>query len=129
KLTNFHEGRRLLKYYRKFSIEFMSFSFPIVSVFFHKRGYTFMELLDFGIISNKFAKMKDGNVFDETFVNSREDVDLSIEFSLTKERIAFINYRIGDYIGSSLGNGKQRLIRDVANLAYLNYKRKIVSKN
>jgi len=71
-------------------------------------------------------------MFDETFVNGGEDLDLSLSIKSRGNKIEFISYRIGDYLGSSLGKntpegirnlkGTPRRLRDIANMSYFNYK-------
>ena len=46
---------------------------------------------------------KNGNIFDETYVNSSEDIDLSREITKDHNKISIIEYRVGDYIGKNLG--------------------------
>lgn len=75
----------------------------------------------FTILSSKFvSEQKD--VLDETFINGGEDTDLSLRLYETPNKIGTIKYRIGDMIGASLGNGWDRIIRNVSNEAYLSYK-------
>jgi len=87
-----------------------------------KPGYTFVSFTDFGIFSSEFLKQKHGNLFDETFVNAQEDHDIMIEFFIKTGRFTFIDFQIGDYIGSSLGVGISRDFRELAGIAYLNFK-------
>ena len=42
--------------------------------------------------------------------------------TLGSEKTATIDYRIGNYIGGTLGNGIQRSLRTHAGRVYLNYK-------
>ena len=63
-----------------------------------------------------------GHILDETFINAYEDHEISLKFSLEHLTYTFIDYKIGDYIGSSLGNGVSRNLRNISGLAYLNYK-------
>ena len=59
---------------------------------------------------------------DETFINAGEDGELSLKLSLNPEKTATIDYRIGNYLGGTLGNGTQRSLRTHAGRIYLNYK-------
>jgi len=87
-----------------------------------KKGYDFIEIQDFGIFSGEYLKKINGNLFDDNFINEGEDTDLSLKFSLNPDRIDRINYKIGDYIGSSLGTGIDRSFRSIAGVTYLNFK-------
>ncbi len=68
------------------------------------------------ILSSKFCKMKQGIVLNETYQNGVEDLELSIE--LNRYKSAIIDYKIGDVIGGTLGNGPERSKRDLMNLVY-----------
>ena len=61
-------------------------------------------------------------VYDETFINGGEDTDLSLKLLKEPEKIGFIDYKIGDMVGTSLGSGWTRYIRNVVNEIYLSYK-------
>lgn len=73
----------------------------------------------FSIFSAKFVNDVNGKLFDETYINGIEDVDLSLK---AKEYISFIDFSIGTKGGGSLGKDMSRKLRDIANLAYFNYK-------
>ncbi len=114
--------KHMLKLFNKFDIKYHATpTFGKFSKLF-KKGYLYLEINDFGIFSSIFLKTIDGYLFDETFINAAEDTDISLKFSETPKRRAFINYRIGDYIGSTLGRGYVRGLRSIAGNAYLNYK-------
>lgn len=87
-----------------------------------KRGFEFISFTDFSIFSASFIRYFSGNIFDEVFVNAHEDHDIAIEFFLENRAYTFIDFRIGDYIGSSLGTGILRDLRNLAGIVYLNYK-------
>jgi hypothetical protein len=64
-----------------------------------------------------------GKVFDETYINSVEDVDLSLTLSLEPQTIAEVNYRIADMVGGTIGGfSRTRTLREIANWAYFNHK-------
>lgn len=82
---------------------------------------------DIGIFSRNYVESLDGKLFDETFINGCEDVELSIRLS-RGERGMSANYSIGSLNGASLGKtgtiftlgiNKNRVIRDIANRIYL----------
>jgi len=122
-ITNYAAGRIRLKQYKKFSVEFESMKSKYALFFsFPRKGYHFIEALDFLIFSYKFVEQTRGDIFDEIYVNAREDVDLSLRMSLEGKKFAIIDYEIGDYISSTLGNNDNTRIRDAANLCYFNIK-------
>ena len=74
----------------------------------------------FSIFSSNFIRELGGRLFDETYINGLEDVDLSVR--LKPEFYKFINFSIGTLGGQSLGVDFSRKLRDVANLTYFNHK-------
>ncbi|MEM3191795.1 MAG: hypothetical protein QW292_06845 [Candidatus Parvarchaeota archaeon] len=84
---------------------------------------TFRNVGAVAIFSGKFAKENNGSIFDETYINGIEDVDFSLRATNSKVELFTINYRIGTYIGATLGGfTSNRTLREIANLAYFNYK-------
>jgi len=110
--------------YRKFNIKyFYAFHNYKSKVVFKKiRGTDFICTVAFGIFSANYVRKKNGIIFDETFINEHEDLDLSFRLLLSGANVHRINYRIGAYKGSSLGMGRDRGLRQVAGRAYFNYK-------
>ncbi|MEM3192917.1 MAG: hypothetical protein QW292_12705 [Candidatus Parvarchaeota archaeon] len=82
----------------------------------------FINIMSFGIFSSEFILKNGGNLFDELYVNEMEDTDLSILLSKNKDKTSFINFRIGDRIGSTLGLASDRGARSFLGYAYLSYK-------
>ena len=76
---------------------------------------------DFAVFSGYYVEMMNGSIYDEVYINSEEDADVSVRIALS-DRHTFINYRIGDYIGSTLGRGIDRFLRSVAGISYFSYK-------
>ena len=93
-----------------------------LSKYIYKKGFNYRCFMDFGIFSASYVKSLSYKLFDESFINAYEDHDISLKFYLQHLNYAIINYRIGDYIGSSLGTGIPRELRNIASLSYLNYK-------
>jgi len=87
-----------------------------------KHRFRFISFTDFGIFSSDFVNRKHGNLFDETFINAHEDHDIMIDFFINSGRYTFIEYRIGDCIGSSFVPGISRDLRNLAGVTYLNFK-------
>lgn len=76
----------------------------------------------FTILSSRYVEKLGNKILDETFINGGEDSDLSIRLKSDKCNYSFINYKIKDLIGNSLGYGWTRIIRNVVNEIYLSSK-------
>lgn len=120
--ANKDNGRIQLKLYKKFGVNF-SMS-PLSGLFskLFKKGYTYLETQSFAIFSSKWVELFKYKIYDDIFINACEDTDLSLKLSLEPERISKIDFKIGDIIGSSLGKGISRSLRDITGLSYLNFK-------
>lgn len=84
-----------------------------------KRSFT--HIGSFAIVSGGFIKKNNGALFDETFINGGEDVDLSLRLDSLNNKCAFINYSIGDIVGGSLGTSFARTLREQASNTYLSH--------
>ena len=71
----------------------------------YKKGYILTSFTDFGLFSSEYIRRLAGIVFDETFVNAQEDHDFILRAFLRGIRLTRINYKIGDYVGISIGTG------------------------
>lgn len=97
-------------------------TYKIVNFMFFKRIENFINTLSFAIFSSDFVRKSDNNLFDETYINEMEDTDLSIRIKHMQNNSAFIDFKIGEYIGSSLGRGGTRTLRVVPGWTYFSYK-------
>lgn len=107
-----------LKLFKKYNIKLLVRH--AVRRIFMNPVYTFKLTGDFQIFS--YNLVKNTEIFDQNFINSMEDVDFSYKLSKEKIKSTTIDFRIGDYIGKSLGSGIERTIRNISNLAYFNKK-------
>jgi len=114
-------GFKINKIKRKFGVRYSILKKRKINDILFK-GITYIDLVAFGIFSAKFAETKQGNLFDEIFINNMEDSDLSLSILLTKSRVHKIHFSIGDLIGSSLGIGIDRSLRSLASEVYFTYK-------
>lgn len=116
------ERRYQLFLERKFDVSY--FSSPDYGLWklFFKNGYKHLSIADFGIFSANYLISKKGILFDETYLNDTEDIDLSLGATYNQDRTIVISYRIGDMMGMTLGRGTVRAARGVAGYAYLNHK-------
>lgn len=115
-------NRNFLRLKRKFGC-----SYNVGSPYFpfslrYKNIFTFTLTGTFSIFSSEYLRTMNGNIFDETYINGYEDVDLSISLLTDDSKSTHVNYKIGDMSGSSLGRDKSRFLRDISNLAYFNHK-------
>lgn len=99
-----------------------SLLYKIVNLFYFKKIETFTNILSFGILSSNFIKKCNGKVYDENYINEMEDTDLSIRIKHSMCKTAVIDFKISEYIGSSLGNGGTRTVRVVPGWTYFSYK-------
>ncbi len=114
------------QYFEKFNLKFFVYDksnklkfhiFNIIS----KKKIKLYEEGAFWVLNYNFVKKNKGVIFDETYINGFEDHDLSYVVN-TKCKYDFINFNLGFYSGKSLGTGKLRVLKDLANLIYFNYK-------
>lgn len=92
----------------------------VINLLFFKKVLKFTNTLAFAIFSSKFMEENDWKLYDEVYVNEMEDTDLSI--NLISKVCAVIDYKISEYIGTSLGNGLLRTVRVVPGFSYFSYK-------
>ena len=78
----------------------------------------FINSQSFGIYSSVFLKQRSNLIFDENYVNSSEEVDLSYYIKLSKTPYRIIDYQIGDFEGSALGTGITRRLRIILGDTY-----------
>ena len=123
KLYKYMRERDLAKLHKKFKIYYLYavYNFKTSLVFKKVPNTDFINTVAFGIFSSNYLK-KFENIYDDTYINESEETDFSFRSKLENANTAFIKYRIGAFIGSTLGIGKARNLRSFASIAYLNYK-------
>lgn len=98
---------------------------PLTNKFINKLLYTKHQeaiwFIDFGILGSAFVKRLEGKVFDETYINSEEDADLSMRI-FSSRSYEKIDFDIGEQIGGTLGIDNNRYIRGLASNCYFSYK-------
>jgi len=117
----FRNFRKIIKK-NKLNIIYDQVPFDSKISYLFKKGYNFINYESFGIFSYTYIYSINGKLFDETFINAGEDVDVSLKLSLEPNKIGMINYKIGNYVGGTLGNDVTRALRTHAGRIYLNYK-------
>ena len=77
----------------------------------------------FSIYSQKFLQKSYGKLFDETYINGMEDLDLSLRILSQKIIKRSLDYKIGSLMGKSLGKfASIRTLKQIVNSVYFNYK-------
>jgi GT2 family glycosyltransferase len=109
-----------LELFKKYNIKFLVRQINFYRKFFMKTVYTFELTGSFAIFSSNF--LSSGNFLNEAYINSMEDVDLSLRISKGGFKTKYVDFKIGDYIAKSLGWSVSRTLRNVANLTYINKK-------
>jgi len=112
--------RSLLTYEKKFDIRFFveGLKFPWNHLF--RNLLEVRAISDFAVLSSDLFRDY-STLYDETFINGGEDIDLSIRLYLIKINYVLLYYRISS-IGVGTIGSKNRMLKDIINLAYLNSK-------
>lgn len=116
----FYKVRNALE--NRFRISYKFINNGLYSIIFYGGRFRIRSLSTFSIFSTSFLNSLETGLFDETYINAYEDIDLSYRVSIKKSKSKEVKFKVGDYIGSSLGNGHQRDLRSLASAAYFNYK-------
>lgn len=115
-------GRMQLKLESKFGIKIVPAYTTLPRRLLTTKNRFFYLTSSFSIFSGRYIKRKEGDVFDELFLNMWEDTDISLEFSKDRESYSFVDYSIGDMIGGSFGNSHARHLRSMISRVYFNKK-------
>ena len=77
----------------------------------------------FGIFSYKLINELNHDIFDVVYINGAEDIDLCWRLKQMNTNVVFIDYKIGDIMGGTIGlYDSLRKTRDIINVCYLNSK-------
>lgn len=104
----------------KFCIHILMFPLDNLIKLYIKNAKKILLTESFTILSGIYVKSKNGNMFNESFCNGVEDWDLSYRIYKDCKKYTYIDYLIGEYTGASLGTGKNRALRDIANFSLFN---------
>lgn len=99
-----------------------SSSIRLYNDLYFKKIFWIWQIGSFGIFSSRYILKLNENIFDETYINHMEDLDLSLRFFVTDTNVGFVNYNIGDIIGGTIGNGNLRKLRSISSQAYFQFK-------
>ena len=120
--------RELSQLMKNFDVKYLTVSknrqlkIKLWNLAYFRRYFSFTQAGSFSIFSGKFIAANGDKLFDDNYINNAEDLDLSLSIHLNGYKSMGINYQIGDYIGSTLGNGIQRQYRSMASLIFFNAK-------
>lgn len=112
--------------FRKFQVHYHALppQSGIVDILFKNKIYCHNPG-SFGIFNSELIEKIGRAIFNEMYVNGMEDIDLALRLRKMKVNTAFINYKIGEEEGASLGSleiKSPRAWRHRWNQIYLNYK-------
>ena len=115
--------RKRLELEKKFGVQYIVGSNLFPYRLFYSRRYKLRYTGSFGIFSDSFVRAHLEGIFDETYINGAEDIDLSWRLIHSDATYGFINYRIKDIIGGTIGPySSSRKMRGLVNDCYLNHK-------
>jgi hypothetical protein len=127
KLYKYIVDRDFLKLFKKFKMDYFyvlyNFKWRLLTSLVFKKvpNSDFINIAAFGIFSSNYLK-KFENIFDNTYINESEDMDISFRSKLENANTVFIKYRIGAIGGGTMSWDRARELRAVASRAYFNYK-------
>ncbi len=115
--------RKRLRIEKKFSVDLIIGTTLGLKRFLYAPIKKFQYTGSIGIFSYKFIDKNMYNLFDETYINGTEDIDLSLQTCINSLKITRIDYSIGDLIGQTIGpyNSIRRL-KGLINDCYFNFK-------
>ncbi|MEM3193000.1 MAG: hypothetical protein QXU98_01460 [Candidatus Parvarchaeota archaeon] len=88
-----------------------------------KNYYQYRSSGHFAIFSFPFVEGKKGDIYDETFINDVEDLDVFLEI-YRSGKYSDVDFTISPIGGQSLGSSSKRKLRDQAGFLYLGEKMK-----
>ena len=115
-------GQLLLSLHNKFKVRYHSISWRGIFSLTFSKIIRYRDFTDFLIVSINYSRSQEGYIFDEIYINSREDTDLSLRVVSENLKYRHIKYQIGDFIGSTMGNGLDRALRSYSSYTYFNWK-------
>ena len=108
------EGNKILQKLKYFILNYILTKVVVDKI---QVGASFI-IVSGNLLKSAKASMFNGTLFDETFVNAHEDIDLSMRMLLGQLNISIIDYKIGDLVGSSIGYNYLRQLRTIAGDVY-----------
>ena len=111
--------RAILRLEQKFGVTLFDSRASGAKRIFFSKGYQHWSIASMGIVSSSFLSRTGGRMFDETFANDGLDIELSLRLTRDREKYTFVNFRIDEHVGATMGLDDARRLRMVANYAYL----------
>ncbi|MGC8621634.1 MAG: hypothetical protein ACP5U0_06950, partial [Caldisphaera sp.] len=124
KLLRYISKHYIGKLYKKFGIIY-HYALPDLrtKLVFKKVPETEFEAMnDFGIFSIGYVERNGGILFDETYINEHEDIDLSFRLKINNAMKCLVDYKIGAIGGATYPWSRIRVLRQPLSMAYFNYK-------
>ncbi len=112
--------RTIIYLEKKFKIKYLVSPLKFYYSWLYDSQYNVPAIGDFAIFSTSLLNTIQF-LFDETYINGGEDVDASLSLYFKGCRYKIINYDIASISGGTIGKDG-RMLRDISNLTYLNYK-------
>ena len=94
----------------------------LINIFLFRKLKYFTNMISFAIFSSKFINEFSGSPYDELYINEMEETNLSLLLSQHNSESVFIDYQIGQHVGTSLGNDIVRTLRVLPSYSYFSYK-------
>ncbi|MEM4091122.1 MAG: hypothetical protein QXQ46_10375 [Thermoplasmatales archaeon] len=110
---------------RKFSVKYVLSGNSIMARIFYKKIFSYIDTIAIGVYSARLINeivLRDGYFHDESFINWGEESDVAIRSQLNGCKTEYVDFKILPMIGSTLGTGRDRFIRDQAGTIYLSSK-------
>ena len=115
--------RRKLKIEHFYKITYLIGSTHGMYPLFYKPQFIMKYFGSFSIFNYKVVELFNGNIFDESYINGTEDIDLAWRIRQLSIVTEFIDFNIDDIIGGTLGSYNfTRRLRGLANDCYMNFK-------
>jgi len=115
--------RKLLSLENKFGIKYIVGSTLMPYNLIYRPINKVMYTGSFGIFSSALIKKYGGTLYDETYINGTEDIDLSWRVVQDHIKVSCIDYNIGDIVGGTIGPYNiLRRLKGLLNIIYLNLK-------
>ena len=121
-LTRNNISKQLLRLQKKFDVRYNMGDWKAKYLRVLKKTIRYVDDTNFYILSGQYVEKQNGQIFDEVFINHREDTDFSLQIKYTNLNDGIARFQIGDLIGSTLGTGPDREMRKLASDIYFNYK-------
>ena len=115
-------GKEYLDICKRFNIRYFPVGAELFKSIFYKKKLKYIELRSFMIFSSMFIGTQSSKIFDDFFLNQTEDTDLALRVTINSVKSFIMNYKVGDFKGSTFGMRSDRRLRSLASLIYFSAK-------